>query len=67
MKRKSLNVLSRGSLPWLNVKRRKCTEFRRRQYLEKQRADADKRAKQEAAYHQYHRACGHINMKNLII
>jgi hypothetical protein len=67
VKKKSLNVISRGTLlPWLNVKRRKCIEFRRRQYLEKQRTDVDKRAKQEEAYHQYHRACGHINMKNLI-
>ena len=41
--------------------------FAEKKYLEKKRADADKRAKQEAAYHQYHRACGHINMKNLII
>ena len=27
-----------------------------RQYLEKKSADADKRAKKQAAYHQYHRA-----------
>ncbi len=67
VKKKRLNVLSRGTLlPWLNVKRRKCIEFRRRQYLEKQGADSDKRENQEEAYHQYHRACGHINMKNLI-
>jgi hypothetical protein len=66
VKKKRLNVLSRGTLlPCLNVKHRKCIEFRRRQYLEKQRADSDKRENQEEAYHQYHRACGHINMKNL--
>ena len=32
----------------------KLTSFR--QYLEKKSADADKRAKQQATYHQYHRA-----------